>query len=102
MGGSVVGLIAVDGWGVPLFASFPVHRVSHDQFTHWSSARLGAGQDSFYADPAVSHHDLWSAPQQAEGWAMQQTSVNRTTALAFLEQIIQRYQDQEIKDLMRI
>ena len=50
-GGQVRALIAVDGWGVPLAGDFPIHRISHDHFTHWSSALLGSGADSFYADP---------------------------------------------------
>lgn len=102
LGGKVLALIAFDGWGVPLFAPFPIHRISHDAFTHWSSALLGAGQESFYADPAVAHLDLWSFPQHAQGWSMQQSSTSRTTAITFLDQLIQHYQDKEIKDLMRI
>jgi hypothetical protein len=51
-GRRVAAVIAVDGWGVPQVGDFPLHRVSHDYFTHWSSAVLGAGADSFYADPA--------------------------------------------------
>jgi hypothetical protein len=67
-GGTVKGLIAFDGWGMPLGGSFPIYRVSHDYFTHWSSAVLGAGQESFYADPAVAHLQLWQSPQQVWGW----------------------------------
>ena len=29
-GGKIKGLIAFDGWGVPLLGDFPVYRVSHD------------------------------------------------------------------------
>ena len=58
-GRTVAAAIAVDGWGVPQVGDFPLHRVSHDQFTQWSSALLGAGQDSFYADPPVEHLELW-------------------------------------------
>jgi hypothetical protein len=66
-GGTVKALIALDGWGVPLEANFPIHRVSHDFFTHWSSRLLGKGLDSFYADPAVAHLDLWRSPQTVSG-----------------------------------
>ncbi|MGJ3250967.1 MAG: hypothetical protein ACFE0J_07530 [Elainellaceae cyanobacterium] len=67
-GGNVKALIAMDGWGVPLWGNFPIYRISHDYTTHWSSACLGSGSDSFYADPAVSHLDLWRSPQSALGW----------------------------------
>ncbi|HEY9641761.1 MAG TPA: hypothetical protein V6C57_14835, partial [Coleofasciculaceae cyanobacterium] len=67
-GGQVKAVIAIDGWGVPLYGDFPIHRISHDAFTHWSSAWLGAGQASFYADPAVEHLQLWRSPQTVEGW----------------------------------
>ncbi|KAM3109174.1 hypothetical protein [Phormidesmis sp. 146-33] len=66
-GGTVKALIALDGWGVPLEANFPIHRASHDYFTHWSSALLGNGLDSFYADPGVGHLDLWRSPQTISG-----------------------------------
>lgn len=66
-GGTVKALIALDGWGVPMDANFPIHRVSHDYFTHWSSALLGRGLDSFYADPDVEHLDLWRSPQMVSG-----------------------------------
>ncbi|MGH7998281.1 MAG: hypothetical protein ACREPR_02310, partial [Brasilonema sp.] len=39
--GHVRALVALDGWGVPLLGNFPIHRLSHDHFTHWSSALLG-------------------------------------------------------------
>lgn len=61
-------LVALDGWGVPLWASFPIYRFSHDYFTHWSSALLGSGQESFYAYPGVDHLQLWSAPESCPGW----------------------------------
>ncbi|NEP37666.1 MAG: hypothetical protein F6K38_41700 [Moorea sp. SIO3B2] len=68
LGGSIQALIAIDGWGVPLYGNFPIHRISHDYFTHWSSALLGAGEDSFYATPAIGHLDLWRSPCQCQGW----------------------------------
>ncbi|WP_232731870.1 hypothetical protein [Kamptonema formosum] len=68
MGGSVAALIALDGWGVPLYGNFPIYRLSHDRFTHWSSALLGAGEDSFCADPPVEHLELWRAPKTVQGW----------------------------------
>lgn len=68
MGGKVKALIALDGWGVPLYGNFPIHRVSHDCFTHRSSTLLGAGGDTFYADPSRSHLELWRSPQTVQGW----------------------------------
>lgn len=40
VGGKVKGFVAADGWGVPLGGDFPIYRMSHDRFTHWSSAWL--------------------------------------------------------------
>jgi hypothetical protein len=70
LGGRVSSLIALDGWGVPLVGNFPIYRLSHDYFTHWSSALLGAGQDSFYAEPGVEHLDLWRSPQTVRGYSI--------------------------------
>lgn len=105
LGGSVKALIALDGWGVPLTANFPIHRLSHDYFTHWSSALLGSGADSFYADPPVTHLDLWRKPQKIRGWwvhsdcgiplsgdgAVVQTAHSPITAAHFLTMLLERY-----------
>ncbi|MDJ0597746.1 MAG: hypothetical protein QNJ37_02720 [Crocosphaera sp.] len=77
-GGNIKGLIAFDGWGVPLLGNFPIYRVSHDQFTHYSSAILGTGQLSFYADPSVDHLDLWRSPHLVQGWMSDSTTLNKT------------------------
>ena len=95
-GHTVVALIAIDGWGVPQLGDFPLHRISHDHFTHWSSALLGTGQDSFYADPPVAHLDLWQAPDRTSGlWLSSHAAVPsspvRTTAIACIAQLLQRY-----------
>ena len=109
LGGRVVALIAVDGWGMPLRAMFPVHRFSHDPFTHWSSAlldemrlnptELEAESIHFYADPPVGHLNLWRAPQVTQGWAVStQGSTQgrqqylRSNAADLLRQIIAHYQ----------
>lgn len=93
LGGQVQAVIALDGWGVPLMGHFPTHRLSHDRFTHWSSALLGAGHDSFYADPAVEHLELWRSPQTVQGWWVNATSqqTTKTTALQFLLHWLQHY-----------
>jgi len=67
-GVKIKALVALDGWGVPLWANFPIYRFSHDYFTHRSSALLGSGQESFYASPAVDHLQLWSMPESCLGW----------------------------------
>ena len=53
---------------MPLTGNFPIYRVSHDYFTHWSSGLLGAGYKGFYADPEVEHLDLWRSPANVYGW----------------------------------
>lgn len=95
-GGEVRAFIAVDGWGVPLSGNFPLYRLSHDYFTHWSSALLGTGEDSFYADPATEHLNLWSKPDLCKGWWIRPQEGNRpqlrtfTTAAQFLKELLSR------------
>jgi hypothetical protein len=67
MGGAVQAFVAFDGWGVPLYGDFPIHRADHDAFSHWTSIPLGGGTSSFYAEPGVSHLDLWRSPHTAVG-----------------------------------
>jgi len=67
-GGKIARFVAFDGWGMPLLANFPIYRISHDRFTHWSSSILGAGKSGFYADPKVEHLDLWRSPHTCWGW----------------------------------
>lgn len=90
-GGTIKAFVALDGWGVPLYGDFPIHRLSHDRFTHWSSQLLGAGADSFYADPPVEHLELWRSPQTTQGRWGQQSQSRRTTAAAFLLLLLERY-----------
>lgn len=102
LGGKVKAFIALDGWGVPLFGNFPIHRLSHDYFTYWSSALLGNGADSFYADPPVEHLEMWRSPQSVHGyWVhlsastqlpnLHQATPTRLTAAEFLTMLIERY-----------
>lgn len=97
LGGKVKAFMAFDGWGVPLSGNFPIHRLSHDYFTHWSSALVGAGEESFYADPAVEHLDLWRSPNTCQGWLVHPATANRpeqrtfTTAAQVVKQLLQRY-----------
>lgn len=97
LGGQVRALIALDGWGMPLWGSFPIHRVSHDPFTHWSSIGLGSsGHTHFYAEPAVSHLALWEAPHQAMGYRVVTNPAlgpqrQPTTAAEFLRSLLRQY-----------
>lgn len=91
-GGKVAGMFALDGWGVPLYGDFPIYRLSHDYFTYWSSAILGEGLDSFYADPPVDHLCFWRSPQTTQGWWLSpQRPYERkfTTATSFITVLLQ-------------
>ncbi|MBD2439647.1 hypothetical protein [Nostoc sp. FACHB-110] len=99
LGGQVVAFIAIDGWGVPLWGDFPIHRLSHDYFTHWSSLLLGSGHNNFYAEPAVDHLSMWRAPQTIQGWWVDSSSQvspqqMRLTAAEFLHFLVNRYESQ--------
>ena len=106
LGGKVKAFIALDGWGVPLFGNFPIHRLSHNYFTYWSSALLGSGEDSFYADPPVEHLEMWRSPQSVQGyWVhptvstqpqnLHQATPTRLTAGEFLTMLIERYGEED-------
>ena len=97
MGGHVRAFIAIDGWGVPLQGNFPIHRMSHDYFTHWSSCLLGCGQNNFYAEPAVDHLSIWRSPQIVQGcWVDSSIEIippkGRLTATEFLLMLLKRYE----------
>jgi len=94
LGGAIAVVIAADGWGVPLAGDFPIHRLSHDYFTYWSSALLGAGQEGFYAEPAVEHLSLWRSPEKTWGWQVSPASPNSLqfiTAADFIAALLSRY-----------
>jgi hypothetical protein len=99
LGGDVKAFIAIDGWGVPLSGKFPIHRLSHDYFTHWSSSLLGSGQDNFYAEPAVDHLTMWRSPQSVQGWWVDSsqgeitTPKTRLTAAEFLHLLLKHYEE---------
>ncbi|MBW4612135.1 MAG: hypothetical protein KME21_02435 [Desmonostoc vinosum HA7617-LM4] len=97
IGGCVKAFIAIDGWGVPLAGNFPIHRLSHDYFTHWSSCLLGSGQNNFYAEPAVDHLSMWRSPQTVKGWWVDSSieyfpPKGHLTAAEFLHMLIERYE----------
>ncbi|MBD1844492.1 hypothetical protein H6F89_14030 [Cyanobacteria bacterium FACHB-63] len=90
----IAALIAIDGWGVPLFGEFPIHRVSHDQFTHWSSLMMGGNATHFYADPPVEHLTLWQAPTIVKGVVVKgivKPSNAVVTAATFISEIVEHY-----------
>jgi hypothetical protein len=97
LGGTVKAFIAIDGWGMPLWGNFPIHRMSHDYFTHWSSAILGSGEDNFYAEPPVDHLSMWHSPQTVQGQWVDQSiglslSQNSLSAAEFLYLLLKRCQ----------
>ncbi|MDJ0576682.1 MAG: hypothetical protein QNJ65_16130 [Xenococcaceae cyanobacterium MO_234.B1] len=89
-GVNIKAFIAIDGWGVPLWGNFPLYRFSHDYFTHWSSAILGTGKESFYADPSVEHLAMWRSPETCQGWIVSNSSASKINCSAkdYLQQII--------------
>jgi hypothetical protein len=97
LGGHIQAFIAIDGWGVPLVGNFPIHRLSHDHYTHWTSAYLGMGENNFYAEPAVDHLTMWQSPQSVQGqWVNPSVGFsppkNYLSASEFLNFLLQRYQ----------
>lgn len=67
-GGIINCLIAFDGWGVPLIGDFPIHCFSHDLFTHLTTCFWVNNNEHFYAQPAVSHLEMWTAPLTVSGY----------------------------------
>ncbi len=89
----IAAIFALDAWGVPFPTRVPVHRLSHDHFTHWSSRLLGGQGASFYADPAVEHLQLWRSPQTVVGWQVgpEPPLQHYTTARQFIVQTLAGY-----------
>ena len=81
-GGKIELFIAFDGWGMPLAGNFPIYRISHDYFTHWSSRLLGGGKSGFYADPALEHLELWQFPDTCNGWQLLDNNLKTYCSLA--------------------
>lgn len=87
----IAALIAIDGWGVPLFGDFPIHRVSHDRFTHWSSIVLGGNATHFYAEPPVEHLAIWQSPESVQG--VVEPSNRVVTAATFISELVEAYKE---------
>ncbi len=97
-GGKVKALIALDGWGVPLMGNFPIHRLSHDYFTHVTSINMNRQDDSFYADPGVTHLQMWRSPSTVKGWATSAVNPQVRSYLnetEFILMLLKRYQEIE-------
>ncbi len=94
-GGNVKAFIAIDGWMVPIYGNFPIHRMSHDYFTHWSSCLLGSGDRNFYAQPAVEHLELWRDPSNVEGYWVAPSGelLKSLTAADFIKILLKRYEE---------
>jgi hypothetical protein len=87
-GHPVQALIAVDGWGVPLWADFPVYSLSPDRLAYETTRGLRSKHSHFYADPPVSHLALWEQPQKAIGWVECPGGKSlRLTAAEYIERI---------------
>lgn len=115
LGGRVKALIAIDAWGVPLVGNFPIHRLSHDRFTHDTSLSLPhtvsallnfggslenprAQEESFYAQPAVDHLEMWRSPATVTGWIVNSDAKVRSrylSAAEFLHMLLKQYQEIE-------
>lgn len=98
LGGQVKALIAIDGWGVPLGGDFPIYRLSHDYFTYKTSIDLSYQGDSFYADPAVDHLQMWRSPSTVRGWAVSQANPqvrSHTNAAEFILMLLKREREIE-------
>lgn len=99
LGGCVKAVIAIDAWGVPLIGNFPIHRLSHDRFTHDTALSLRQ-EESFYADPAVDHLDMWRSPATVTGWVTNSAKAQVTrsrylSAAEFLHILLKQYQEIE-------
>ena len=98
LGGKVKAVIAIDGWGVPLMGNFPIHRLSHDYFTHQTSIVINRPEDSFYADPEATHLQMWRSPSTVTGWATSAANFperSRFNAAEFIWLLLKRYQEIE-------
>ncbi len=98
LGGCIKAFIAIDGWGVPLWGNFPIHRLSHDYFTHWSSSLLGSGHNNFYADPSVDHLEMWHSPEIVQGYWVEASgdetpTKEYLTVAEFLHCLLKRYEE---------
>lgn len=96
-GHPVLGLIAVDSWGLPLRADFPIYSLSryglnhdgakptHPSLGEWITRYFMSDLSHFYADPPVDHLFLWESPDQVQGWSQDYSGLrHRTTAIRFI------------------
>lgn len=106
-GHPVLAAIAVDGWGVPLVLPCASYRLSHDAFTHHTSIATERHQPSFYADPPVSHQQLWCNPAHVQGRQagtaipLNLAAAGQITALGFLVACLRLYPQAWVEDRSR-
>ena len=92
-GGKIKVFLAIDPWGIPLVGDFAIHTLSHDWFTHITMINFNRCYDSFYADPSVTHEQIWRAPNLVEGWWQKTRSLKqRINAASFINLWIEEYQ----------
>lgn len=97
-GGQVKAVIAIDGWGMPVKGNFPIYKVSHDHFTHWSWGIFSSGDENFYAYPSVEHLEIWRSPQTTRGWWLHQNimevkTATPATAKEFIIKILENHEE---------
>lgn len=90
-GREVLAILAFDGWGVPLIADFPIHCLSHDVFTHYSSCFWVKNQGHFVAIPTVSHQDIWRSPLSINGYYYSEKETKKITEIDFINIILKHY-----------
>ena len=87
-GGKIDSFVAFDGWGMPLAGNFPIYRVSHDRFTHYTSTMLGGAKQGFFAEPEVEHLEIWRSPN-CWGWQIVGFGLKtRCSLLKYLQNIL--------------
>lgn len=91
LGGVVGGVVVIDAWGVPLWGKFPLVTVSHDWITDACGQAWGK-QNHFFAQPAVTHAQLWQSPQGAWGLGTLNGETTRQTAKTFVQKNVKQFQ----------
>lgn len=79
-------LIAMDGWGMPLWGNLTIYRISHDRWTHDTTYLPSPAESTgyFYAEPTVEHLELWQSPDQIQGMGAMGTTAASMTMREFI------------------
>ena len=88
-------LIAVDGWGMPLWGDLTIYRLSHDRWTHDTTYFPSASESRgyFYCHPGVDHLSLWHSPQLSRGMGSIGMAPSTMTALDFICAVLRTQAD---------